>query len=79
MGIGFRKCSFSRPRRLVTDQAGVLEDLQMLHDADARHRVVRRQGTERLPVLLEQAIEEIAPGRVGEGPKDVVHRPSIGN
>ena len=57
------------------DQAGVLELPQVLHDAEARHREPLLQRAERLPVRPEELIEQLAPGRVGQGLEHLVHDP----
>ena len=55
------------------DQAGLLEQLQVLHDAEARHREAAREGARRLPVLAEELVEQGAPRRVGQRAEHVVH------
>ncbi len=56
------------------DQAGVLEHLQVLHHAEPGHVEAALQFAQALPVPLEQAVEDLPPGRVTEGPEHrVVH------
>jgi hypothetical protein len=56
------------------EQAGFLEDPEMLHDPEARHRGQRlAQLTERLAIALEEPVEEDPPIAVGECPKDRGH------
>ena len=79
IGTGFRKCSFSRPRRLRGDEPGGLEHLQVLHHAEARHRQSLLERAERLPVAFEQLVEQAPAGRVCEGPEHRVHATIIGD
>ena len=55
------------------DQTRLFEQLQVLHHAEARHRQPLFERAQRLPVLLEQLVEQAAPRRVGEGFEHVVH------
>src|SRR5437763_6819006 len=59
------------------DQPGVLEDAQVLHDAEAAHlRYLGLQFAERAAVTLEEPVEQQSPGRIGqrlEDPVVVVH------
>ncbi len=55
------------------DQARLLEQLQVLHHAEARHREAVGQRARRLPVLTEQLVEQGAPGRIGQSAEHVVH------
>ena len=73
IGTGFRKWSFSRPRRLVVTSLGVLEHPQVLHDAEPGHREPLLELAERLPVALVQRVEQTPPGRIGERPEHLVH------
>jgi hypothetical protein len=54
-------------------QSGLFEHAQMLHDAKSRHRQPAFERTERLPVFLEQLIEQPPPRRIGQGFEDRVH------
>jgi hypothetical protein len=54
-------------------EPGVLEQLQVLHDAEAGHREALLEGVERLAVLPEQLVEQSPAGRVGEGSEHGVH------
>ena len=73
MGTGFRKWSFSRPPPPGDDQAGFLEQLQVLHDAETGHREMRPQRAQRLPVLAEELIEKGPPRRIRERLEHPVH------
>ena len=79
IGTGFRKWSFSRPRRLRGHEARLLEHPQVLHDAEARHRQPPLERAQRLPVLLEQLVEQAPARRVGEGLEHRVHAGIIGD
>src|SRR5213592_3351283 len=49
------------------DDLGLLEDGQVLHHTESGHvREVRAQLAERLPVAIEQSIEQQAAARIGE-------------
>jgi hypothetical protein len=65
IGTGFRKWSFSRPRRLV--------HLEVLHHAEARHGEALLERRQRLPVLPEELIEQAAARGVCERPEHFVH------
>ena len=53
------------------DQAGLLEDIEVAHHAEARHRGQgRRELAEGLSVAIEQPVEEQAPARITESPED---------
>jgi hypothetical protein len=56
------------------DQAGLLEHAQVLHDAKTSHRQPALERAQRLPVALEQLVEQAAAGGVANRPEDVVHR-----
>src|SRR5262249_48180019 len=60
-------------------QARLLQLLQVLHYPEAGHRKAILEGTQGLPVLAEQFVEQAAPGRVGQGPEYLVHALSIGD
>jgi hypothetical protein len=53
--------------------AGLLEDPQMLHHAEPRHRQPLLERAERLAVLLEQLVEQAPARRVGQCFEDLVH------
>jgi len=53
----------------------LLEDPQVLHHAETRHRQPLLERTQRLPVDLEQLVEQAATGRVRKGSEDLVHIP----
>ena len=63
IGTGFRKWNFSRPRLLGDHETGVLELLQVLHHAEARHLEAPLERSQRLPVLPEELVEQAPPGR----------------
>ena len=73
IGTGLRKCSFSRPRLRADDETGPLENLEVLHHPEARHRHPLLQGGQGLTVLGEQGVEQVAPGRVRKGLEYLVH------
>ena len=75
MGTGFRKWSFSRPRRLVTTRPASSSWLQVLHHAEAGHVEALLERAQGLAVLAEQLVEQAPSGRVGQGPEHVVHEP----
>ena len=55
-------------------ESGLLQDAQMLHDPEARHRgQVHAQLTERLAIALEELVEQDPPTGVGERPEDRSH------
>jgi hypothetical protein len=58
-------------------EACLFEDVDVLHHPEPGHLGVREQVTQRATVLFEQEVQELAPCRVGKGPKDpvVLHRP----
>ena len=70
---------------LATDFArrhepGCFEHRQVLHDAEARQRRDRAaERAERLPVLVEELVEQHAPAGIGERSKHVVHGAKIGD
>ena len=74
MGTGFRKWRFSRPTRCGRHETRLLQDAQVLHDPEARHRgQVHAQLTERLAIALEEPVEQDPPTGVGECPEDRSH------
>ena len=52
---------------------GLLEQLQVLHHAEARHREALGKRAGGLPVLAEELVEQAPASRIGEGPEHVVH------
>ena len=54
------------------DEPGVLEHAEVLHDAEAGHLELGLELRERAAVALEEPVEEMAPGRVGERLEDLV-------
>ncbi len=62
------------------DESGVLEEAEMLHDAEAGHRHVGLELGQRPPLALEERIQQESTGRVGQGPEDevvIVHATNI--
>ena len=56
------------------DEAGVLENAQVLHDAEAGHRRQQRfELTERLAIALSEPVKQAPPIRIGQCPKDGFH------
>ena len=55
------------------DEAGLLEQLQVLHDPEAGHVEALLERAQRLAVLAEELVEQLAPRRIGEGPEHRVH------
>src|SRR5512143_983167 len=55
------------------DEIRLLQHLEVLHHAEARHRQATLEGAERLPVLLEEPVEQLAPGRIAERLEHLVH------
>ena len=59
---------------LRRQESRILEDAQVLHDPEPRHRrQVPAQLTERLAIALEEPVEQHPPTGVGEGPEDRSH------
>jgi hypothetical protein len=54
-------------------EARLLEQLQVLHHAEAGHVEPLLERAERLPVLPEELVKEAAPGGVGEGLEHFIH------
>ena len=54
------------------DEAGVLEDAQVLHDAEARHLELRLELGQRAPVAHEELVEQEAASWVCECLEDEV-------
>jgi hypothetical protein len=57
------------------DQAGLLEHAEVLHDPEPGHGQLRLELGEGTAVALAQAVEEQAPGGIGQGPEHgvVIH------
>jgi len=55
------------------DQASRFENLQVFHDAEARHRQAPLERSERLPVLLVQFVQQASPRRIGQGFEHIAH------
>ena len=70
---GIQEVQLLAPASLRHDEAGLLEDPQVLHDAEARHRQTLLQRAQRLPVFLKQLVEQPPARRVGEGLEHRVH------
>ena len=58
---------------------GLLEHLQVLHHAEARHRQAPLECREGLAVLPEELVEQGPAGRVGQCLEHLVHDPTIGD
>jgi len=56
------------------DQVGGLQDGDVLGGRLAGHGQLAAQFTQRLPVALVQAVEQLPPGRVGQRLEDLVRR-----
>jgi hypothetical protein len=55
------------------DQAGVLEDTKVLHDAETGHHETPLELTERLSIPPKQHVQQAAPRGVGERLEYRVH------
>jgi len=60
-------------------EARLLELLQVLHHAEARHLEAPLERAQRLPVLAEELVEQAPPRRIGEGSEHRVHAGTIGD
>src|SRR6266850_892444 len=60
------------------DEACLLQDLEVLHDPEARHLQLRLELGERAAVTLEEPVEEMPARRISECLEDgiVVHGPN---
>jgi len=65
IGTGFRKCSFSRPRRFVTTKPA-FSRAKVLHHAEARHRQAALELAERLPIVLKKLVQQAPSSRIRE-------------
>ena len=74
-GTGLRCRVRVRPRLSADDEAGVLEDADVLHHAEPAHGVGEPVGqlAHGLAVALEQGVEDLASGRVGERSEHLIH------
>jgi hypothetical protein len=54
------------------DEPGLLEEAQVLHDPEARHLDLRLELGERSAVTLEEPVEEMPAGGIGERPEHEV-------
>ena len=75
-----QKYLFGSLVEISDDEPGVLEDAQMLQDAEAGHLELRLELGERAAVALEEPVEEMPPRRVCERlehPVVVVHAMTI--
>ena len=73
IGTGFRKWSFSRPRRLVTTRPASSSCFRCFITPK---RVIGKrllERAQRLPVLAEELVEQAPPGRIGQGSEHRVH------
>jgi hypothetical protein len=59
------------------DQVGCLEDGEVLSRRLARHVDAIAQLSERLPVVLAQRVQEVAPRRIGKGLEHQIHRQPV--
>src|SRR5207247_7690007 len=74
---GVQEVQLLAPALLRDPEAGLLEHPQVLHHAEARHRQSPLERAERLPVFLEQRVEQPPARRGGKGPEHCLHTPSI--
>ena len=58
------------------DEARLFQHAQVLHHAEPRHRDALAQLAQRLPVALEESIEQLAAARIGERFEHLVHSTS---
>ena len=82
IGTGLRKCSFSRPDLPSHHEPRVLEDAEVLHDAEPGHLQLGLQLRERAAVTREEPVEQEPPRRVRERLEDQVvvsHANDIGD
>ena len=61
------------------DEPRVLEHAQMLHHSEAGHLDALLQLPERPAVVLEEPVEQMPPGRIGQRLEDsvIVHRRNL--
>jgi hypothetical protein len=70
---GVQEVELLAPAALADHESRLLEYPQVLGDPEARHLEALDERAERLPVALEEGVEQRAPGGIGEGLEDVVH------
>ena len=70
---GVEEVQLLAPALAGNDEAGLLEDLEVLHHSEARHRHPLLQSGQRLTVLGEQGVEQVPPSRVCKGLEYRVH------
>ena len=73
IGTGLRKCSFSRPRRRVVTSRASSSTRRCFITPKRVIGKPRLERAERLPVLLEQRVEQAPPRRIGQRLEDGVH------
>ena len=76
---GVQEVQLLAPALLRDHETGLFQHAQMLHHPEARHRQPPFERAQRLAVVLEQCVEELAPRRSGEGSEDRFHGPTIGD
>ncbi len=76
---GVQKVQLLATPPLCDDETGFLEQLEVLHHAEARHGEAGFELSERLSVVPVELIEELPAGRVGEGFEHRVHPHTIGD
>ena len=64
---------------LADHEARLLELLEVLHDAEARHLEACLERMQRLAVLTEELVEQAPSGRIGKGSEHLVHGAMIGD
>ncbi|MNY74209.1 hypothetical protein D3C86_2131850 [compost metagenome] len=57
------------------DEMGAFQHAEMLHHAEAGHRLIALKLAQRLAVALPQAVEDSASNGMRQGIEDVVHEP----
>jgi hypothetical protein len=72
-GDGVEEMQLLPPPSAGDHEAGLLELLEVLHHAEARHREALLEGAEGLAVVAVELVEQLPPGGVGERSEDLVH------
>src|SRR6476620_737584 len=72
-GDGIQKMQLLPPSLFRDDEPRLLEHAQVLHKAESRHGQPVLELAQRLAILLEEPVEELATRRVGERSEDVIH------
>ncbi|GAC1591365.1 MAG: hypothetical protein NVS3B21_09780 [Acidimicrobiales bacterium] len=67
------------PATAGDDQAGRLQQTEMLGHPDPCHIERLDERRERLAIVCAQGIQEIPPSPIGERLEDQLHDPTIGN